>query len=158
LTERKYSEARFGTVGTTETLLLAELGDCCRVTREKQKALSSPQRSVLVGSSYYEGLVKAAEIVKNNEETVRVKLKAYRRAKLRKKDLNDLIGLRIAVNDIEAEIDAIFSDNDLYREHLTHSPEATIVYQQHLRRLLTIRDKITSLKGVTDSIATPEPS
>jgi hypothetical protein len=63
-----------------------------------------------------------------------------------------LIGLRAAVNDLEEEIDAIFVDNDVYREHLEHSPEATAVYQQHSRRLLTIREKLDRLKLVMNSV------
>jgi hypothetical protein len=52
-------------------------------------------------------LVKAAEIGQAKAVTVNVKLKAYRRPKLRKKDLHDLSDLRVAVNDLVGEIDAI---------------------------------------------------
>jgi hypothetical protein len=55
----------------------------------------------------YRELVKAAEIGQAKAVTVNVKLKAYRRAKLRKKDLHDLSDLRVAVNDLGGEIDAI---------------------------------------------------
>jgi hypothetical protein len=141
-----------GTTDPEETRLIAELTDCHQVSRAKQEALSNPGSSVLAGGSEHKELVKAAEIGKAKEETVRVKLKAHRRAKLRKRDFNDLIGLRAAVNDLEVEIHEIFLDNDSYREHLTHSPEATTVYQQHFGRLLTIREKIARLKLVMDSV------
>lgn len=55
----------------------------------------------------YRELVKAAEIGQAKAMTVNVKLKAHRRAKLRKKDLHDLSDLRVAVNDLGEEIDAI---------------------------------------------------
>ena len=55
----------------------------------------------------YRELVKEAEIGQAKAETVNVKLKAYRRAKLRKRDLHDLSDLRVAVNDLGGEIDAI---------------------------------------------------
>ena len=55
----------------------------------------------------YRELVKAAEIGPAKAVTVNVSLKAYRRAKLRKKDLHDLSDLRVAVNDLGGEIDAI---------------------------------------------------
>ena len=55
----------------------------------------------------YRELVKEAEIGQAKAETVNVKLKAYRRAKLRKRDLHDLSDLRVAVKDLAGEIDAI---------------------------------------------------
>jgi hypothetical protein len=154
MTDKLDSQGRTvdGTTDTEETRLIAELTDCHQVSRAKQEALSNPRRSVLAGGSEHNELIKAAEIGKAREETARVKLKAHRRAKLRRRDLNDLIGFRTAVNDLAGEIDAIFSDNDSYREHLTHSPEATAVYHQHSRRLLTIREKLARLKLVMASV------
>jgi hypothetical protein len=63
-----------------------------------------------------------------------------------------LIGLRAAVNGLGEEIDAIFLDNNLYREHLEHGPEAITGYRQHSKRLLTIREKLARLKFVMNSI------
>jgi hypothetical protein len=123
-----------GTTDPEETRLIAELTDCHQVSRAKQEALSNPRSSALAGGSEHKELVKAAEIGKAKEETVRVELKAHRRAKLRKRDLNDLIGLSAAVNDLEVEIHEIFLDNDSYREHLTHSPEATTAQTRAFRR------------------------
>jgi hypothetical protein len=96
--------------------------------------------------------VKTAEAAQAKVETVKVKLKDYRRAKLRKKDRHDLSGLRIGLNDLAGEFEGIFCDNDLYREHFEHSAEATTVYQQHWTRLQTIREKLGRLKLVMNSV------
>jgi hypothetical protein len=155
LTEEK-GDAQSRTVEQTNDMaqahLIAELKKCHLDSRAMQEALSHPQQTVLVGGYDHKELVKAVEVAKSKENTARLKLRTYRRAKLRKRDLRDLIGLRAAVHDLAGEIHAIFLDNDSYREHLTHSPEATGVYQQHARRLLTIREKLVRLKLVMDSV------
>jgi hypothetical protein len=100
----------------------------------------------------YRELVTAAEIGQAKAETVNVKLKAYRRAKLRKRDLHDLSDLRVAVNDLAGEIDAIAHADDLFREHWGHSSEANAVDQQRHVRLRIIREKLSNLKLVMDSL------
>ena len=100
----------------------------------------------------YRELVEEAEIGQAKAETVNVKLKAYRRAKLRKRDLHDLSDLRVAVNDLAGEIDAIAHADDLFREHWGHSSEANAVNQQRYVRLRIIREKLANLKLVIDSV------
>jgi hypothetical protein len=135
---------------TTEIRLIAELKDCHQDSLAKKNALSHPRQSVMIDD--YAELVKAAENGKLKEQAVRGKLRAHRRAKLRKKDFHDLRGLRVALNDLEGELDSIFSDNDLYREQFEHSSEATIDYQQHWRRLRTIREQLGRLKLVMNAV------
>jgi hypothetical protein len=91
-------------------------------------------------------LVKAAEIGQAKAETVNFKLKAYRQAKLRKRDLHDLNKLHVAVNDLGEEIDAITHADDLYIEHWGHSQEANAVDQQRHICLRMIREKVAKLK------------
>jgi hypothetical protein len=100
----------------------------------------------------YRESVEAAEIGQAKAETVNIKLKAYRRAKLRKRDLHDLSDLRVAVNDLAGEIDAIAHADDLFREHWGHSSEANAVDQQRHIRLRIIREKLANLKLVMDSV------
>jgi hypothetical protein len=153
LTEKKADAQNRTVAGANDiavTHLIAELKECHLDRREMQEALSHPQRTVLVGGSDHKELVKAVEVGKAKENTARLKLRMYRRAKLRKRDFKDLIGLRADVHDLAGEIHAIFLDNDLYRQHLTHTPEATTLYQQHARRLLTIREKLARLKLAMD--------
>jgi hypothetical protein len=135
-----------GTTDTAEIRLIAELTDCHQDSLSKQYAVSHPPESVLPGG--HKELVKTAEAAQAKVETVKVKLKNYRRAKLRRKDRHDLSGLRIGLNDLAEEFEAIFCDNDLYREHSEHSAEATTVYQQNWIRLQTIREKLGRLKVV----------
>ena len=108
----------------------------------------SPRQSDLPDG--YRELVKAAEIGQAKAETVNVKLKAHRRAKLRKRDLHDLSDLRAVINDLAGEIDATTHADDLYRKHWGHSPEANAVYQQRRVRLQIIREKLAKLKLVMD--------
>lgn len=100
----------------------------------------------------YREVVKAAESGQAEAETLNVKLKAYRRAKLRTRDLHDLSDLHVGVNDLAVEIDAITHADDLFREHLRHSPEANAVDQQRHVRLKIIREKLVKLKLVMDSV------
>jgi hypothetical protein len=100
----------------------------------------------------YRELVEAAEIGQAKAETVNIHLKTYRRAKLRRRDLHDLSDLRVAVNDLAGEIDAIAHADDLFREHWGHSSEANAVDQQRHVRLRIIREKIANLKLVMDSV------
>ena len=100
----------------------------------------------------YRELVIAAEIGQSKAEAVSVKLKGYRRAELRKRDLHDLSDLRVAVNTLAEEINAITHADDLYREHWGHSPEVKGVDQQRHVRLQMIRDKLARLKLVMDSV------
>jgi hypothetical protein len=100
----------------------------------------------------YRELVMAAEIGQSKAEAANVKLKGYRRAELRKRDLHDLSDLRVAVNALAGQIDAITHADDLYGEHWGHSPEVKAVGHQRHVRLQMIRDKLAKLKLVMDSV------
>jgi hypothetical protein len=139
-----------GTPDPAEIRLIAELKDCHEDSLSKRHAVSHPPQSVLADG--HKELVQTAEAAQAKVETVKVKLKDYRRAKLRKKDRHDLSGLRIGLNDLAGEFEGIFCDNDLYRERFEHSAEATTVYQQHWTRLQTIREKLGRLKLVMNSV------
>ena len=134
------------TIDIVEVCLIAELTDCQQDSLVKQDAVSHPRHSVLLDG--YKELVNAAATGKVKMDAARGKLDAHRRGKRRKKDFHDLSGLGVALNDLEGELDSLFSDNDLYRKQLEHSPEATIEYEQHWKRQLTIREKLAHLKLV----------
>ena len=131
---------------------LDSLGRTIVIPRDDAKARLTaphPQQSVL--PDRYTELVEAAEIGQAKAETVNVKLKAYRRAQLRERDLQHLSDLHVAVNDLAIEINAITHADDLFREHWGHSAEANAVDQQRQGRLQMIREKLATLKLVVDS-------
>jgi predicted nucleic acid-binding Zn-ribbon protein len=132
-----------------EKRLIAELIVCDQERLATQFALSHLQRSVLVDG--YEQLAKAAEFARGKVDSVRVRLRSLRTAKLRQKDSHDLHKLQNALNELAEEIDTITYASEAGKEQIP-GPEAIAACQARYQRLEIIRDKLAGLAYVMDSV------
>ena len=132
-----------------EKRLLAELADCDRERRLTRSALDHPQHSIL--DDGYQLLTKAAEVAESKVDAVRVRLRSLRTAKLRKKDSDHLHKLQEGLTGCAEEIDAITYTAEAGQEQ-TASLEAIAAYQKRFQRLATIREKLSELTLVMESV------
>jgi chromosome segregation ATPase len=132
-----------------EERLIAELTVCKQESLAAQSALTNPQH--LVFFDEHRKLAEAAEIARGKLEGVRVRLRSLRIAKLRKKDSHDVHKLQNAISGLAEEIDTITYASEAGKER-TPGPEASAAYQERYQHLEKIREKLSELTLVMDSV------
>ena len=132
-----------------EKRLIAELKDCDQDRLAAQSALTDPQQ--LLFPEEHQKLTEAVELARGKGDAVRVRLRSLRTAKRRKKDSHDVHKLQNAINGLAEEIDTITYAGEVGKEQAP-SPEGSAAYQERYQRLEKIRDKLSELALVMDSV------
>ena len=138
-----------------EKRLIAELKDCDQDRLAAQSALTDPQQ--LLFPEEHQKLTEAVELARGKGDAVRVRLRSLRTAKRRKKDSHDVHKLQNAINGLAEEIDTITYAGEVGKEQAP-SPEGSAAYQERYQRLEKIRDKLSELALVMDSVDDKPPS